>query len=271
MQYAAFGMPSLLLMDKDFEIILLGSNNPPISPYTKTGRIKEYQLNNIVKILIASDGIYENSVKGKPETYAEYIEEDFKNAISREDFFSRTQNRIGLQEDDMTFIFLHQLDLSDKLASNSIAARFDEVQNLNGWYEEQIALLTQNMMIQTKASLTCTELLMNSYEHASIGITNVQKHKLIEDDEYVDYLAKREKEIDKKIDISLYKIVNPLNETYILTEIRDESEGFDTNIFLEIFGFHKHFNGRGVFIARQSSQGIYYNNSGNTVYFLHKL
>jgi hypothetical protein len=62
-----------------------------------------------------------------------------------------------------------------------------------------------------------------------------------------------------------------MDNTYIITSILDEGNGFDTNILSEIFRNKAKFNGRGVFVSRRSSLGIYFNAKGNEVLFLHKL
>jgi len=74
------------------------------------------------------------------------------------------------------------------------------------------------------------------------------------------------KEITVKVDK-----VKSVSDTYIITQISDEGKGFDTQILSEIFRNSQKFNGRGVFVSRQSSSGIYYNDKGNSVLFLHKI
>jgi light-regulated signal transduction histidine kinase (bacteriophytochrome) len=91
------------------------------------------------------------------------------------------------------------------------------------------------------------------------------------EDNYFEYLNKLESNINKKINISLYTLQNYNLETYLVTKVEDQGEGFDTRIFSNIFGVHKSFNGRGVFIAKKSTLGIYYSNKGNIVYFFIKL
>ena len=63
------------------------------------------------------------------------------------------------------------------------------------------------------------------------------------------------------------------NDSYIYdsTQITDEGDGFDTQILSTIFRNSQTFNGRGVFVSRQSSLGIFYNNKGNSVLYLHKI
>jgi len=270
-KHASFGMPALLLMDKNNEVHSISSNNPPLSQYTQKGNVSELCLSEVVKILIASDGIPENSVKGTEQTYAEFIEEDFKASITREDFRKRLEEKIEVQEDDMTFILLNIIPFSDELVQISIPAKLHNVEETGSWYEGEVNKLTQNTSAIIKASLCFTELMMNAYEHGSLGINNEQKHQLMQEDTYFNFLNDLEEKEDKKITVSINPLTNALGESYIITKIEDEGEGFDTKIFSRIFGIHKSFNGRGSFIAKQSSLGIYYNNKGNTVYFINKL
>jgi len=270
-KYASFGMPALLFLNNNNEVQSHQSNNPPLSQYTKSGKVNELSLNDIVKILITSDGIAENSVKESEQTYAEYIQEDFKASMTREDFRERLEAKIEVQEDDMTFILLHKIAWKDSLVETSIPAKLHDVQEIGSWYESEVNKLTQDMSAIIKASLCFTELMMNAYEHGSLGIETLQKHQLIEEDAYFDFLHELEQEEDKKIMVTINAVQNPLGEPYIITKIEDEGEGFDTKIFSKIFGIHKSFNARGSFIAKQSSLGIYYNHQGNAVYFINKL
>jgi CheY-like chemotaxis protein len=271
LKYASFGMPAILCLDQDNELLSLSSNNPPLSQYTYRSNVNELCLNNVVKILITSDGIPENSVKDTDKTYAEFIKEDFKASMTRDDFKERLESKIAVQEDDMTFILLHKISKKESLVKTTIPAQLQHVEELGSWYEGEVHKLSEDVGAIIKASLCFTELIMNAYEHGSLGIDNQQKHQLMQDDAYFDFLNTRELEERKHITVTLRSVTNTLGELYLITEIQDEGEGFDTKIFSRIFGIHKNFNGRGAFIAKQSSLGIYYNNKGNGVYFINKL
>ena len=270
-EYTSFGMPAILVMDKNNEINSLASNNPPLSQYTSNIRSTIYNLENMVKILISSDGIHENIVNNGNETYAEYIKEDFASAMTSEDFQQRLFERVDEQEDDMTYIFLHQILLDNEIAKNEVSATSADVEDLNLWYETQISFISDNMAFSAKASLAFSELSLNAYEHGAMGITNKQKHELIDDDKYSAFLSKIEEEKSSKIKVNIYSLQNKQSEKYILTKIEDEGNGFDTKILSSLFSPHKNFNGRGVFMAKKSSLGIYYNSKGNIVYFLNRI
>jgi hypothetical protein len=92
----------------------------------------------------------------------------------------------------------------------------------------------------------------------------------MEEDNYFEKLKELQEGNDKKIEVSVYKITEPYS-TYVVTKICDEGDGFDTQILAHIFRNSKKFNGRGVFVSRKNSMGIYYNTKGNCVLFLTKL
>jgi hypothetical protein len=111
---------------------------------------------------------------------------------------------------------------------------------------------------------------MDAYEHGNLGLDSETKHRLLEEDIYFQTLVSLEKECTKKIKVKIYKIKNLAHE-YMVTQIIDEGKGFDTNILSTIFRNSKKFNGRGVFVSRKNSMGIYFNSKGNSVLFLNKI
>jgi hypothetical protein len=111
---------------------------------------------------------------------------------------------------------------------------------------------------------------MNAYEHGNLGIDSKQKHQYMEEDIYFEKLQELQKGNKKSISVEVYKITEPYS-TYVVTKICDEGEGFDTQILAQIFRNSKKFNGRGVFVSRKNSMGIYYNTKGNCVLFLTKI
>jgi hypothetical protein len=111
---------------------------------------------------------------------------------------------------------------------------------------------------------------MNAHEHGNLGINSKTKHFLINQDTYFDTLLEKESTCTKKITVKISKIKHR-SAHYIITQITDEGEGFDTQILSEIFRNSATFNGRGVFISRKNSLGIYYNNKGTSVLYLNKV
>lgn len=271
MQYAKFSMPSSLVQQENNEIIKIKSNNPPISKYTKKFKISTFDTSKSIKFLFYSDGIVENETRFDGKLYANYIENDFLNSFVKEDMKEKLLWKIQKQEDDMTFIFFNKLDLKDshaqtKTFSNTLA----ELENSNEWYTQLWEDMTNNHSLIYSAGVVFTELMMNAYEHGNLGIDTQKKHKMLEDDTYLDSLQAMELVCNKKIIVYVNK-VDYMDNTYIITKIIDDGDGFDTNILSKIFRNKALFNGRGVFVSRRSSLGLYYNQKGNEVLFLHKL
>jgi CheY-like chemotaxis protein len=269
--YAKFAMPVLLMENEDKEIIRIKSNNPPLSKWQNTFNINSYDITNIKKFLIYSDGIVENETIYDNKPYADFIEDDFLNSFTRENlkrsFFAKVDN----QEDDITLIYIHKLNFSDKeLSSKTFNSTLADVEKANQWYVELWKSITNNIEISSKAETVFTELFMNAHEHGNLGINSKTKHFLINQDTYFDTLLEKESTCTKKITVKISKIKHR-SAHYIITQITDEGEGFDTQILSEIFRNSATFNGRGVFISRKNSLGIYYNNKGTSVLYLNKV
>ncbi len=265
-EYASFSMPSILITNKDNELTKLKSNNPPLSAYTKDFKTEKLPFKNIKKLLIYSDGLVENSLQNEEDTYAKYIEEDFKNSITREDLRKKIISKIAKQEDDITFIFLNNIFLDKPIKSMMIDSKLDEIEKANEWFEKILLQKTKCQKTKSHAGIAFMELLMNAYEHGNLHISGGEKHSLVESDEYFDFINKQEILCKKRISIDIYDLNN-----YLLVKIKDEGVGFDTTILSSIFGVNRSYHCRGIFMSRSATLGIYYNNIANQIIFIVKL
>ncbi|MEO1953220.1 MAG: response regulator [Campylobacterales bacterium] len=272
LHYAKFAMPVLLMLNIDDEIIRLKSNNPPLSKYQPNFRTSSVDINHVTKFLIYTDGIVENATICEDRPYSDFIEEDFKNSFTRQELKDNFLTKIVDQEDDITFIFINKIDETKvDIAKKKFESKLSVIEEEAGlWYEEIWSNTTSDTKISYQAGLVFTELMMNAYEHGNLGINKHEKHSLLHDDIYFDTLLEREKECDKYITVTISKIMYKEN-TYIITHIEDEGVGFDTQTLSEIFRNSYTFNGRGVFVSRKNSLGIYYNKKGNAVLYMNKL
>jgi len=273
LEYAKFSMPPFLLQDFDDNLHKIRANNLPLSKWTKDYKVDTISVKRIEKFLFYSDGIVENQIEDNPyETYAKFIKEDFKNSFTKEEFLEKFFNKIGKQEDDLSLIFINSLDLREKtlLQKRDFPTDINILEEANAWYEELLNSLDIKPKIVIKTGLVFTELFMNAYEHGNLGIDSKQKHQYMEEDIYFEKLQELQKGNKKSISVEVYKITEPYS-TYVVTKICDEGEGFDTQILAQIFRNSKKFNGRGVFVSRKNSMGIYYNTKGNCVLFLTKI
>ena len=271
MEYAKFAMPAILMQNMNNQILKLKSNNPPLSKYLHTFTISSYDISSITKFLFYSDGLVENETKDSNRLYNDFIENDFLTSFTKEGFRQKVFEKITTQEDDITLIFLNKLLLQDtKIASKQFKTTLAGVDAANEWYSREFEKITDHAKTIYNASVVFTELFMNAYEHGNLGLSAQMKHQLLEDDIYFETLIEKEKLCNKLITVTIDKITYE-EQSYIITQISDEGVGFDTQILSNIFRNSQTFNGRGVFVSRSSSLGIYYNSEGNSVLYLHKV
>jgi len=272
LEYAKFAMPPFLLQDKEDTIIKIKSNNTPLSKWQTTYQIDRYNVKDIEKFLFYSDGIVENTTNCEDRPYSCFIEDDFRESFTREEFKDKFFSRITEQEDDLSLIFINSLSMHDEtlISKKKFQTSLEDVDQATLWYEELWGDLNVDMKVAYKAGVVFTELFMNAYEHGNLGISSKKKHYYLEEDIYFEKLKEIEKDCDKEILVEVYKVTELDNE-YIITKICDEGKGFDTQILAQIFRNSKKFNGRGVFVSRKNSMGIYYNSKGNCVLFLNKI
>lgn len=271
MQYAKFAMPTFILQNSDNEIVKIKSNNQPISKYIRDFQISTYDTSNIIKFLFYSDGIVENTTKFDEQPYSQYIENDFLESFTKEDMVAKFQQKNESQEDDITFIFINQLKLQNNTQKVRVfQSSLDELDEANGWYAEMWDEITTDVKQSYNAGVVFTELFMNAFEHGNLGLDADTKHRLLSEDKYFRTLVDMQEVCDKTITVSV-NIIDYLSDKYLITQIKDEGDGFDTQILGKIFKKDGSFNGRGVYISKKSSMGIYYNKIGNSVLFLHKI
>ncbi|MGE0737667.1 response regulator [Sulfurimonas sp.] len=271
-EYAKFAMPPSLMQSSKNEIVKVKSNNPPLSKYTNETKVSSLDISDMFKFLFYSDGVIENSVREGNKLYANYLEKDFLSSFTKDELREKILWKTQEQEDDMTFIFLNRLHcISAPVAiKKSFPTSLSAVDEANEWYATLWSSLTDDYKLAYNAGVVFTELFMNAYEHGNLGLSSVEKHALMEEDNYFSTLEKLEESSDKKIEVCI-NTLHYNNNRYITTTIRDEGKGFDTQILSDIFRDRKNFNGRGVYISRQASLGIYYNAKGTSVLFLHRI
>ncbi|MEK6659639.1 MAG: response regulator, partial [Campylobacterota bacterium] len=254
MEYAKFAMPPSLAQNADNEIIKIKSNNPPMCKYTKEVLISTVDISKTIKFLFYSDGVVENSVRYDNKLYMDFIEEDFLLSFTKDEFREKLLWKIDTQEDDMTFVFINQLTLNSYVnhIKRTFESTLDAVDEANDWYADIWSNFTNNYKLSCNAGVVFTELFMNAYEHGNLGIDSETKHRLLEEDNYFTTLEMLQKKCDKQITVTV-NTIEYSSRKYITTLIKDEGIGFDTQILSKIFRNKKNFNGRGVYVSRQSS------------------
>ncbi|WP_459978458.1 ATP-binding protein [Nautilia lithotrophica] len=140
------------------------------------------------------------------------------------------------------------------LEKKIIKTKKSDIKTTINWYEK----ILNKYNVDLKALLIFNELLMNAYEHGNLGLKN--KDKMILENKYENFLNEKEQYCKKLIKIFFYRVGN-----YFITKICDEGNGFD------IYSINiKKYSGRGIFISRKLSDGLFYNKKGNKVCFFIK-
>ncbi|WP_455756956.1 PP2C family protein-serine/threonine phosphatase [Sulfurimonas sp.] len=271
MYYAKFGMPVLLMENDNNKIAKIVSNNAPLSKYQKTFNVSGYDITNITKFLIYTDGIVENTTIHDNKLYSDFIEEDFLNSFTRADLKKSFFDKIDIQEDDVTLIFINNLHhKTSNVTSMYFSSELESVDKANDWYSSILEKISSDNTAKYNANIVFTELFMNAYEHGSLGIDSELKQQLLDEDIYFETLNEKSQSCKKEIKVIVSEVLFN-SQNYVITQIIDEGEGFDTQILSQIFRNSQAFNGRGVFVSRKNSLGIYYNSKGNSVLYLNKI
>lgn len=271
MEYAKFGMPVLLLETQENELITLKSNNPPLSKYNDTFNMSSYNIEHIDKFLFYSDGFAENTTKVEGKFYSEFLHESFLNSFTKEEIKRSFYEMIDEQEDDITLIFINRLEPEAQInITKSFDTTLDNVTTANDWYTAKLQEMTDDNKLIFASEVVFSELFMNAYEHGNLAIDAKEKHHLLNEDTYITKLLELQMSCDKKISVNIQKF-HYMNSDYIATKITDEGKGFDTQILSSIFRNSYSFNGRGVFVSRKNSYGLFYNSTGNSVLYITKI
>jgi len=278
---ANFGMPPLLLQNDKGELIKIRNNNLPIMRCVAERRFQTHSLEGIDKIMMMSDGVVESQTKDN-DLYFSHIDKHFQNAVTKKHFVSMMNKCIDSGDDDMTF-FLFRRSCKGKCSPESISVKssMSEISRASEWLKSKLA--DQNMSIGDISHLefAFTEILMNALEHGNLGIGHEEKHKMITDGSYEEVIAERTKDgsitYEKEITVGLRVDDTPCGDKRaIMITIQDEGSGFAPAHIFKYHSFDGHithisneqYNGRGVFIADNLVDGIYYNENGNTAHLI---
>ncbi|MCX8070187.1 MAG: response regulator [Thermodesulfovibrionales bacterium] len=269
MEYALFSMPPLLMQDENGEIHLVKSNNPPIMKFPIPIVIGQQDISKFTKMLFYTDGLNECFSK-KNELYGDYLKNDFANSHSAKELFQQFAIVMDSFTDDITIIFLDRLS-----SSSSITRQFlvpSKIKEITTTVDEINLFLESYLKPDELPVFMCalSELVYNAYEHGSIDLESDKKKSLISNDLYDAYLREHEEDIKRNINIKII-ITNYADYIIVNAIITDEGKGFDVNLLLDSGKDNTQLSGRGVRIAENIVDGIYYNNIGNEVTLKKKL
>ncbi|WP_277641671.1 response regulator [Wolinella succinogenes] len=275
-RYALFGMPPLWVMDERGKVRELVSNNPPISPLYQTLKLSACRVRGFCKMMFCSDGIYEGRLIEGGIYGASHLAEDFARSSSLREMIQLYKSRVPRQEDDLTMIYCQKITETLKEEER------DEIPSTPEGIERGVEkfykyLMNFNFTPPEMESLKSAffEVLINAIEHGHMGISYADKVRLKRQRGYDSFLNKKFQEVEianKKIMV-YYSQVKISRASWLLWCIEDEGEGFEVNeVFKSIrLALGKEYCGRGLLMAKELSDGLYYNQKGNRAYLLKRL
>ena len=257
-------MPPVIGLKLSGEVVKLSTTNLPITAYSDEFRINTIDVSDILKVMLYSDGLTENTTKDEVQ-YLNYVNEDFMKSASKSEFIQLFSDRVKEQEDDTTLLYFEKLDLrKNKLKSFKYNTTMQSIDKALEDFGEILDEFELDMIQKMKLESSFNELIMNAYEHGNLGIGSEEKQQLIESGEYTDSLLSAEKENKDKNIMIQYYLINDM----LVVNIEDEGKGFDTNILKALLIKDTElFHGRGIAMSDNDFDFVIYNEVGNSVLF----
>ncbi len=265
-EIAAFGMPPVLIHTIEDDVEKIRSNNPPISSFTGDFILDRHSFSTAKKILLCSDGLTESSLPDG-SLYMQYLKEDFKRSHNRrsftENFYERTAKK---RDDDVTVLYFHhECIAADKLRRTVIPSLSTEIDPQCDRFHAFLVEHHVDTTLGIQLLLAFNELLLNAYEHGSLGISGSEKQQLLEQDLFLQECQKREPQNAHKRIFIDYAI----DSSKLFVRIRDEGDGFDTKVLKKHLFQNSGYHGRGIKMSIKTTDGLYYSEKANCV-ILHK-
>ncbi len=268
MELVNFSMPPVIGLTLSGEVKKLTTTNLPITAYSEGFRINKIDTSNLSKVMLYSDGLTENTTIDNTQ-YLDYVEQDFKQASSKNEFMKLFANKVKEQEDDTTLIYIEKFKLCNfNLRSYIYKSTMSQVDKALEDFSLILDDFELSIVEKMRLESGFTELIMNAYEHGNLHIGSNQKQKLMENGNYTSFLISAEAIYGDKNIMVKYYLINGM----LVLNISDEGEGFDTNILKallirDITMFH----GRGIAMSDNDFDFIMYNDIGNSVLFGKKI
>lgn len=232
LSYITFGMPSMLWVNSQGECERIKSSSPPLMKYSLPPLPQEICIQDLEKILLYSDGLNE-ALLDEETIYGEILEEELLWNRFLSEMNRRFRSRVKDVDDDITAFWVRRVPQNPSASrSYEIKSSLLEVHRLSDTIEEGLESFgIFDLEASTRFMTALTEMLMNAYEHGSLGVERLTKDQLIQEGSYDEYLAKESKP-HRRIRVRLRRYEE--GEATLLTcEVEDEGRGFDTQTLLQ--------------------------------------
>lgn len=223
---ASFSMPPLLLLDNENRVCRINSNNPPISKHPHNYAISRHQLDHIRGILVYSDGLNE-AITSDGGLYCEQLESDFATSFGSRQLWRRFRKATSLPDDDVTMIAISTFNYSfDSEIRLNIPSRISAIEQACGQLEKYLndSGVASPVKLE-ESSVVIREILMNAYEHGSLGIGANLKNRLLQNDSYFEYILEKEKNINLHISV-IFRLGRDMGKRLFYLDVKDRGRGF---------------------------------------------
>ncbi|NPA55749.1 MAG: SpoIIE family protein phosphatase, partial [Epsilonproteobacteria bacterium] len=251
-KYVNVGLPPFYLLN-DGEVVKLRPNNRPLLQTTTNYTIDVYK-DGFDTLLVASDGLFESEdEEGKP--YFIRFKKVFPQFHLLTDVIKDFKQHVEVPDDDTTIFYLKKIkDNYDIILDEKILLTKKSVEEYVDTVEEKLGDLPVKVVNHIVFALN--ELLMNAYEHSVLKLSQ-DKHNIIKSEEGLE-------ELDYKGEDKYATLTISHSQTCAVLHLTDPGDGFDVSKVLKAEWFNK-YHGRGVKMLKKLSDGIYYNEKGNSV------
>jgi len=121
-----------------------------------------------------------------------------------------------------------------------------------------------------RTGVALNELLLNAMEHGSMGVNFDRKQRLMESGEYEAFIREQfnNEEVAKKV-ITVEAAIHD-DEKLLACTVRDGGKGFDASDLFKRLNFDKkkRYHGRGILVACEMGDGLFFNEKGNEALFV---
>lgn len=267
MTYAAFSMPKIYFETSDCTVTAVPCNNMPIMKFSEDFNIDTLDLKDVVKILIYSDGLNESITKEGP-LYGEFIEDDLRRSPFISILENRMRRRVAEFEDDMSVFFLRRTFWRTSCRrEKEVETSFAGLEELTNFIIESLYDLDMNNAARECFCAAFSEILMNAYEHGNLGIGYDLKHRYIMENIYEEKLMEAERSCDKKI-LARFICCKCCGNEYVVVSVRDEGEGYPSDIFRYALSSTMKFNGRGIKMLERYTDDFFFSEDRREIFIV---
>ena len=267
MWYAGFSMPRICLGTYNNNVRSLPCNNMPIMKFTSKFKIDCVDINDVIKILICSDGLVESHTNNG-DIYSSCVEEDFKKSPFMKNFERNFRKNIKEFGDDTSIFFIRRPFVNIIYSNETeVETSFDGIEQLENFFADNIINFDLDNVSAECFSAAYSEIAMNAYEHGNLELSSDAKHRYIEENIYEEKLLEAEKDCTKKIRSRIVCCDND-GRKYIVASVRDEGKGYPDTIFSTNVSVSTKFNGRGLKIISHYTDDFFFSDDRKEIFIV---